>query len=359
MRSAIPLIRVQRRLEVPRRVSAAVSAFFILLSFAAAALIFELMGVSSVATFGVIASVFTNPNLLLQAILRGLPIGLAALGLSIAFRMNFWNIGAEGQLYMGMFAATGVVLLHEYQGLIAEPLVIVFMVLASFVAGGLYCALSAALKAKMGVNEVLTTLMLNYIAILFVDFLVYGPWRDPKGFNFPLSIQFPDYARLGFVLGSPSYEGLAMLLVVAFLVYGLMRHTTLGFEMRVVGESPEVAKHAGISYAKALIIGGFISGGLAGIAGFSVVSGIIGRLRPRASPGYGYTAIIVAFLALLNPWLIIPASIFFGGLIVAGDLIQASLKLPFAAVQIFQSIIFLFIIAGEFMKRYRIIVSWR
>ena len=359
MKPVLPTFHVQKRLEVTRRTSAAVSALFIVLSFVVAGLMFEAMGVSSVETFSAIASIFTSPALLQQAVMRGLPIGLAALGLALAFRMNFWNIGAEGQIYMGMFAATGVVLLHVFQGFLPPSLVAPAMILASFLAGGLYCTLPAVLKAKLGVNEVLTTLMMNFIAILFVDYLVYGPWRDPKGFNFPLSIQFPDYARMGYLIGQASYEGLLMIAVFAALLYLLLWHTTLGFEFRVVGENPEVARHAGISYAKALILGGFISGGLAGIAGFTVVSGLIGRLRPRASPGYGYTAIIVAFLAALNPWLIIPASIFFGGLLVAGDVIQSTLNLPFAAVQMFQAIIFLFIIMGEFVKRYRIVIRLR
>ncbi|HID04300.1 MAG TPA: ABC transporter permease [Aigarchaeota archaeon] len=359
MKPAVPTVIVQKRLEVSRKVSTVTSAFFIMLSFLVSGIIFEAMGVSAAETFIVIASIFASPSLLLQAILRGLPIGLAALGLSVAFRMNFWNIGAEGQIYMGMFAATGVILLHTFQGFLPSVLVFPAMLLASFLAGGLYCLLPAILKAKLGVNEVLTTLMMNFIAILFVDYLVYGPWRDPEGFNFPLSIQFPDYARMGFLTGQASYEGLIMLIIFAALVYAIMQYTTVGFEFRVVGESPEVARHSGISYAKTLLLGGLISGGLAGVAGFTVVSGLIGRLRPRASPGYGYTAIIVAFLATLNPWLIIPAGIFFGGLLVAGDVIQSTLDLPFAAVQIFQSVIFLFIIMGEFAKRYRIVIRFR
>ena len=359
MRITYPVILVQKRLEVSKWISVTTSIIFILVSFLVAGIIFEVMGVSSVETFAAIASIFTQPSLFLQAILRGLPIGLAALGLAVAFRMNFWNIGAEGQIYMGMFASTGIVLLHVFQGFLPPELVAPVMIFVSFLAGGLYCMLPSILKAKLGVNEVLTTLMMNFIAILFVDYLVYGPWRDPKGYNFPLSIPFPDYARMGFLTDQASYEGLLLLVILAALVYILMQHTTIGFEFRVVGENPEVAMHAGINYARALILGGLISGGLAGIAGFTVVSGLIGRLRPRASPGYGYTAIIVAFLAALNPWLIIPAGIFFGGLLVAGDVIQSTLNLPFAAVQIFQSIIFLFIIMGEFVKRYRIVIRFR
>jgi len=349
-------LRLERRLEVRRRFSATVSGVFTVLAFGVSAAIFELMGVNAPRTFEVVFSVYTSPGLFLQAILRGVPIGLAALGLAVAFKTNFWNIGAEGQMFMGMSAATGVVLLHTYQGYVPSTLLMPVMISASFLAGGAFCAIPAALRARLGVNEVLTTLMLNYVAIIFVDYLIHGPWRDPEGHGFPLSIVFPEYAKLQFVADSNSYSGLAMLLATAALVYFTIKHTTIGFSLRVVGENPEAAKHSGISYERAVMTAGLISGGLAGVAGLTVVSGIIGRLRPRASPGYGFTAIIVAFLAGLNPWLIVPASIFFGGLLVAGDVIQASIGLPFAAVQIFQSIIFIFIVAGEFLKRYRLVL---
>jgi simple sugar transport system permease protein len=347
-------LRLERRLEISRKLSASISAFFIILAIIAASLVFELLGVSSVETLSKIYYVFTTPATLLQAVLRGLPMGFAALGLCLAFKMNFWNIGAEGQIYMGMMAATGIVLMHAYYGLIPEPLVLPAMVAASFIAGGVYCALPAFLKARFGVNEILPTLMLNYVAMRFVDFLIYGPWKDPKGFGFPVSIVFPDYARLESFLGHSAYVGFPGAIAVAAVLYGLLQKTTLGFEMRVMGQNIEAARYAGIRLGRTLLTGSLVAGGLAGIGGLVIVSGIIGRLRPGASPGYGYTAIIIAFLSGLNPWLALPASVFFGGLLVAGDVIQSTLNLPFAAVQIFQATIFLMIILGEFFKRYRV-----
>ena len=350
-------IRVERRLTYSKTAAVATTIVAIALAFAATAVIFAVMGLDVYDAFAVLAGVFVTPRLLLQAVLRGLPITLSALGLSIAFRMNFWNIGAEGQIYMGMFAATGIVLAHVYYGFLPASLVLPIMFIASFLTGGAWCLLPAALKAKLNVNEILTTLMMNYIAILFVAYLIYGPWRDPKGYGFPLSIPFPEYAKLLFIAGNPSYTGLLLALVFAALVYVLFRYTKLGFELRVVGENLDAARYAGMAIPRIITLGAFLSGGLAGIGGLSIVSGIIGRLRPGASPGYGYTAIIVAFLAALNPWLIVPAGIFFGGLLTAGEALQASLNIPNAAVQIFQSIIFLFIILGEFLKRYRIVVG--
>lgn len=347
-------LKLEKRSDVSRKFSAAVTAFFLFAGLLFASIVFQLLGVNPVDTFSRVISVFTSPSTLMQAILRGLPIGFAALGLCLAFKMNFWNIGAEGQMYMGMTAATGIVLMHVYYGIFPDFLVFPMMVLAAFAAGGLYCTFPAALKARLGVNEILPTLMLNYIAIQFVNFLITGPWRDPRGFGFPLSIAFPSYARLEYFLGHANYVGLPAAVITAALLFGLLQKTPIGFEMRVLGQNYEAARYAGVKIGRTLLTGSMIAGGLAGIGGLVIVSALIGRLRPGAAAGYGYTAIIIAFLAALNPWLAVPAAIFFGGLLVAGDIIQATLNLPFAAVQIFQSTIFLMIILGEFFKRYRL-----
>ncbi len=354
---AIPYtVKIQKRTYITRKVSISITFLSLILAFLVVGLIFIFMGINPVDVYYHITMVFSSPTLLFESFKRAIPIGLAALGLSIAFRMNFWNIGAEGQMYMGMFASTGIVLLHLYYGLIPDYLVMFLMMLAAFITGGLWCSLPAFLKIKMKVNEILTTLMMNYVAMYFVDFLIYGPWRDPKGYGFPLSAPFPDYAKLVMLLGEFAYTGLLLLSLTAALVYVILKYTKLGFELKIVGESIDTARYAGINLSKVITLGGFLSGGVAGLGGLTIVSGIIGRLRPRASPGYGYTAIIVVLLSSLNPWLIIPVSIFFGGLFVAGDILQAALKIPGAAVEICQASIFLFIIVGEFIKRYRIMI---
>ncbi|MDJ0273620.1 MAG: ABC transporter permease [Nitrososphaerota archaeon] len=352
----IPL-RIERRLEVPASVSLAMTVVFLALALLFAAFLMQALGIDAMSVLHQIATVFTTRELLTAAFLRSVPIGLAAVGLTVSFRANFWNIGAEGQMFMGMFASTGIVLLHAYYGLIPGWALLPAMAAASFVAGGLYCALSGVLRSKLGVNEVLTTLMMNFIAILFVDYLVYGPWRDPRGYGFPLSIPFPPEARFGGLMGE-AYEGLALLAVLAVLTHLLMTRTTFGVDVKVVGENPYIAGIAGVRIPRTYFLVNLISGGLAGLAGFFLLSGIIGRLRPRASPGYGYTAIIIAFLAGLHPILAIPAAVFMGGLIVAGDVLQATLNLPFAAVQLLQSTIFVMIVVAEFVKRYRIIWRW-
>ncbi|MEM2696950.1 MAG: ABC transporter permease, partial [Nitrososphaerota archaeon] len=192
------------------------------------------------------------------------------------------------------------------------------------------------------------------VAIYFIDFLIYGPWRDPKGYGFPLSVPFPSYAKLTILFGDSVYLGSILLLTMAMVVFLILKYSKLGFELRVIGESLETARYAGINFVKAITLGGFISGGIAGLGGLAIVSGIIGRLRPRASAGYGYTAIIVTLLSALNPWLIIPTSIFFGGLFVAGNMLQATLNIPGATIDMLQALIFLFLLFGELIKRYKL-----
>ncbi|MCL7394333.1 MAG: ABC transporter permease [Thaumarchaeota archaeon] len=350
-------IRVERRVGYGRLYSISMTLLSLALAFLVVALILTSLGLDPIKAFQVIFGVFTKPSLLLESIKQSIPICLAALGLGIAFKMNFWNIGAEGQIYMGMIASTGIVLLHEYYGFFYEWMVMPLMFLTSFLLGGAWCLIPGALKARLGVNEILPTLMLNYVAILIVDFLVHGPWRDPKGYGFPLSIPFPEYAKLNIVLGDPAYTGLLLSILGAAAAFFLLEYTRPGFEIKVVGQSPAVARYAGIHVRSTILLGSFLAGGLAGIGGLSIVSGIIGRLRPGASPGYGYTAIIVAALAGLNPWVIVAVSIFFGGLITAGGALQMSMGIPKAAAQMIQAVIFLMILVGEFIKRYKVTIE--
>ncbi len=353
------MFKLERRMHISRKVSSIIVFLSFLLAFFVTGVLFYFLGVNVIQFYSVICSVFITPNLLIQAVFRSIPIILASLGLVVAFRMGFWNIGAEGQMYLGMVAATGIVILHVFYEAIPVSLMLAVMSAASFLAGGAWCLIPASLKAKLGVNEILTTLMLNYIAMLFVDYLVYGPWRDPEGWGFALSVPFPDYATLT-LGGHPSIAGIIISVAVATLVYILFKYTKFGFVLNVLGKSSEVAKYAGMSVGRATLLGSLISGGIAGLGGFYVVSGMIGRLRPRASPGYGYTAIIVTMLAQLNPWLILPAGIFFGGLLTAGDALQSLLRLPSSAITVFQSVIFLCIVLAEFLRRYRIVLKrWK
>jgi simple sugar transport system permease protein len=227
------------------------------------------------------------------------------------------------------------------------------MVIIGFLMGGLWALLPAIPRAFSNVNETITTLLLNYIAILWVDYLVYGPWKDPKGFNFPLTAPFADGAVLPSFGDSRIHAGILLALIAAAVLYVTLYHTKWGFEVRVSGESPAAAKYAGMNYARNIMLAMIISGGLAGIAGMAEVSGITHRLQHGFSPGYGYSAIIVAWLARLHPVAIIGVSLLFGGLLVGGFSIQTS-GFPAATVSMLQGAILFFVVGGEIFINYRL-----
>lgn len=349
-----PAIKIGKRERISRPKSLAITLFFLAMAFLANTGLFLYAGADPVEAYLNVAKSFINPYLFAESIARGIPLMLVSLGLAVAFRMNFWNIGGEGQIYMGMFASTGIVLWNLKTHAIPDLLLLPIMFIAAFIVAGLYGVVAAVLRAKLEVNEVLTTIMMNYIAILFVDYLVYGPWKDPHGHGFPLTEPFPSSALLPAIPRTHVNLGLAVGIFAALAVYLLISRSKLGFEIRVTGDSFSAAKYAGINYLKISTLVMLISAGLSGIAGLTIVSGILGRLRPRASPGYGYTGIIIAWICGLNPWLIVPVSILFGGLLVAGDTLQSAMRLPFAITQVFQALILIFIIMGEFLQKYSI-----
>jgi simple sugar transport system permease protein len=265
--------------------------------------------------------------------------------------MTLWNIGAEGQLYLGATAATWFALhFPEAPALISLP----SMVVLSMVAGGLWCLLAGVLKAYWDVNEIIITLMLNYIAILGVEYLIYVPWKDPQTFGFPFTPFYGEGAHLPVLFGGRVHFGLIFALAAAAILSFVYGRTTFGFEVRAIGSNPRAAHYAGMNIKRTIILVMFFSGALAGLAGMSEIAGLHHRLQPDFSPGYGYTAIIVAWLAKLNPLAILGVSILFGGLLTGGDLIQITMKLPLSIVNILQATILFFILGGEFFRYYRI-----
>ncbi len=286
---------------------------------------------------------------------KATPLILAGLGVSIAFRMRLWNIGAEGQLFLGAFMATGVAL-HWLPRDTPQPLMLLAMAAAGFVGGALWGLIPGLLKAKLNVNEIITTLMLNYVAIQWNNFFVYGPWSE-RGFG--LSPQFPRNAWLPrltdfaadfpFLRGLTAHFGILIAVALAVVLWVVWRSTRWGFEVSVVGDNPRAARYAGINLTRNIILVMALSGGLAGLAGMSEVSGVVHRLQERFSPGYGFTAIIVAWLAKLNPLAIILVSYLFAGLLVGGDAIQ-----PAGIAQLLQGVILFVVVSGDMILRYRV-----
>jgi ABC-type uncharacterized transport system permease subunit len=287
--------------------------------------------------------------------IKATPLILAGLGVSIAFRMRLWNIGAEGQLYLGAFMAAGVAL-HWLPAESPAWLMLTVMAIAGFIGGAIWGIVPGLLKAKLNVNEIITTLMLNYVAILWNNFFIYGPWSE-RGFG--LTPQFPrnawlprftDYAEaFPAFRGMTAHFGIFIAIVIAIILWFVWRHTRWGFEVTIVGDNPRAARYAGISLTRNIILVMALSGGLAGLAGMSEVAGVVHRLQERFSPGYGFTAIIIAWLAKLNPLNIIFVSYLFAGLLVGGDAIQ-----PAGIADLLQGVILFVVVGGEMMLRYRL-----
>ena len=285
-----------------------------------------------------------------ETVVKAIPLILCALGISLAFRMQLWNIGAEGQLYMGAFGATWVALTYpDAPAIIVIPAIF----LAGIICGGIWGLLPAIPRAYLGVNEIITTLMLNYVAILWVDYLVYGPWKDPAGLNFPLTAEFSAAAALPTMFGTRIHAGLIVAFLLAVLIHFGIKYSRFGYEIRVIGESPAAARYAGMSISKNILLVMLTSGAVCGLAGAVEVSGLMHRLQPGFSPGYGYTAIIVAWLAKLHPAAIIFVAVLFGGLQAGGFSLQSS-GIPAAMVAMLQGLILFFVLGGEIFTRYQL-----
>lgn len=286
-----------------------------------------------------------------ETLVKAIPLMLTGLGVSIAFHMHFWNIGAEGQLAMGGIAAAFVALF--LQDTIPPNLLLPAMVIFGGIAGAIWGLIPAALKSTLGVNEILTTLMMNYIAILSVEYLYLGPWRDPQGYGFPGTAKFPESAWLPTLTGRIHY-GLIFALVGAVILWLILRFTKLGYEIRLIGENPKAARYSGINIGRNIVIVMLFSGGLAGIAGMAEVSGISRRLYTGLTVGYGYTAIIVAWLANLNPWGVLVVSFLMGALLIGGDQLQVAMQTPAAVAEILQGAILFFMLGGSIFNRYKL-----
>ncbi len=351
MSSSNKLITWQKRLAPSPTMTVAVTVSSILLALLFGSVLLISTGFSPLEVYhDMFTGAYGSTYGLSETIVKAIPLMLAGLGVSIAFRMQLWNIGAEGQFYMGAFGASGLALAFpSWPGYILLPL----MVVAGCAMGGLWALLSAVPKAKWNVNEVITTLMLNYVAILWVDYLVYGPWKDPQGHNFPLSARFSPGATLPAFGNTRVHLGLVFAIVAAAIIYLALRRTRWGFEIRVIGENSRAASYAGMNIRRNVLLAMFISGALAGLAGMSEVAGITHRIQHDISPGYGYTAVIIAWLAKLHPVAIVLVSVLFGGLIVGGYTVQTS-GVPSATVYMLQGAILFFVLGSEIVTHYRI-----
>ena len=288
-----------------------------------------------------------------------IPLILSGVGLAIVYKANVWNIGAEGQILAGAMAASGLALFYIPHYL--NPVIsITILYIASFIAGALLAILPAFLKARYNVNEVLSTLMLNYVMMQIVNYLVYGPWRGSKEYGYPRTNMFPKNTILpqlsiGNIKTNVNIPTLAIAIASAFVMYYLLYKTRWGYEIRVVGSNIEAAKYGGINTSKIIILTMLISGGLAGIAGAGEVLGVYRQLirAERVSAGFGYTAIIVAWLGKLNPLGALLAGYFIGVLVSAGYTLQIISRLPYGMVNALTGTLLLSLISLDFISKYK------
>ena len=288
-----------------------------------------------------------------EILVKTIPLMLTGLGVSIAFRMEFWNIGAEGQLTIGGVATAWVALFWS-KGMPAW-MVLPTALMIGALAGALWAGIPAALNAYLKVNETLTTLMLNYVAILFSQHLYYGPWRDPQGYGFPGTAPFPESAWLTRITGRV-HLGLVFAVIIAFMLWFALHRTRWGFETNIIGKNRVAARYLGIPIAFTIVISLLLSGAISGLAGAGEVTGISRRLQQGLSIGYGYTAIIVAWLAQLNPIAIIFVSMLMAVLLVGGDQVQMTMGLPSAMALVLQGMLLFPMLAGALFTEYRLVI---
>ncbi|MGU3537308.1 ABC transporter permease [Methylobacterium sp. A54F] len=342
----------------PRR-SAVMEALSPLLAFGAAVLV----GGVAVAAYGVspaaaFATYFLTPLSeawsLADIAQKAAPLALIATGLAFCYRAGLWNIGAEGQFVVGGLAGGWIgVATHGATG--ATFWVLPLMLATGTLAGLAYAMIPALLRVRLGVSEILTSLMLVYVAELLLDYMARGPLRDPAGYNFPQSVTFDEAARLPYLMeGDTLHAGTLIGLAAVVLATFVLARTLFGFEVRVVGASPRAARFAGFSDARLTLAAFAISGGAAGLAGIAEVAGRIGQLQPTISPGYGFTAIIVAFLGRLSPPGILAASAVIALTSIGGEAAQIDLKLPLDLTRAFQGLLLALVLGADVLARYRV-----
>jgi simple sugar transport system permease protein len=290
-----------------------------------------------------------------EVLLKATPLILCAVGLALCFRANVWNIGAEGQLIVGAIAGGAVALLA---GKGTSGAIVVVVLLAAMAGGMAWAAITAFLRDRFHANEILVSLMLVYIAQLLLSWVVHGPLKDPQGFGFPQSALFESAARMPRILeGTRLHVGFVVALAAAAAAWLLMARGLIGFQLRVAGLAPLAARYAGFSQRRLLWFTLLVSGALAGVAGASEAAGPIGQLTPSISPGYGFAAIIVAFVGRLHPIGIVASSIVMALFYIGGELAQSRLGLPSALTGIYQGLLLFFLLACDAFIHYRL--RWR
>lgn len=347
------MYKLEPRQEPSRLMSYASPLLAVVLTLVSGYILFSVLGKDPVQGFYVF---FVKPVSNLygvgELLLKATPLILCALGLAIGFRASVWNIGAEGQLTLGAIVGGGIGLyFSDATGWWLVPL----MLLGGAAGGMAWAAMPAFLRTRFNTNEILVSLMLVYVAKLLLSYLVHGPWRDPAGYNFPQSPMFHEAATLPLLFeGSRTNIAFVISLVLAALSWLFIARTLAGFRMQVAGMAPAAASYAGFSEKRNVWLALMISGATAGLAGVAEVAGPIGQLQPSVSPGYGFAAIIVAFVGRLHPVGVVLASLLMSLLYIGGENAQIQMALPSAVTGVFQGMLLFYLLAADLFINFRL-----
>lgn len=346
------MLRIAKRSEISPLANIAIRIGAVVLALLFSALLIMALNLNPLEVYGaLIDGAFGTAYRIKETIIKAVPLIITSLGMCIAFRMRFWNIGGEGQITIGAFAASFVAL--QFPDL-PRPLLLLLMVLAGVIGGGLWALIPAYFRARWRTNETIVTLMMNYIAIKWVTYLQYGPWKDPNALGFPKIPNFSTNAILPKLAGVHAGWIIAVFLVIAVHIF--LNRTKKGYEIAVLGESENTALYAGINIKKTIISTIFISGAICGLTGMIQASAVSNTLTDGIAGGVGFTAIITTWLAGLKAPLVMLVSLLFAALVQGGSYIQTAFGISQAAAEMLQGMILFFVLGSEFFTRYKL--SW-
>lgn len=349
----VPFIRIVKISERSGKDTLKIRIAAFISALAAGGLFILFLGYNPIELYGTIISGAFRSKMAFQATIRFMiPLLMSSLGVAMAFKMRFWNIGAEGQIIVGAVCASYFALFHDTW---PHFLLLLVMFAAGALGGGLWGLIPAYFKSKYDTNETLFTLMLNYIALHIITYLRDGPWKDPGSSGFPKIARFAPNAQLDKILGV--HFGWIIALILVFIVFIYLRYTKHGYEISVVGESKSTAKYAGMDVRKIILRTMAISGGICGITGMIQAAGSDMTLASSVAGGVGFTAIIVSWLAYLNPFGILLVSFLFSVLEKGSSVMQSAYGLSTYFASVLQGIILFFILGCEFLIRYKFVVS--
>jgi len=346
-----PFVRVDKKAEISFGKTLVLSLFALIAAIVAGGIFILAIGQNPFQIYATIVQGAWRSQIAAKGTIKiAIPLLIAALGITPAFQMKFWNIGAEGQIIMGAIFSTFFALHFNF---LPHGFLIVVMIIAGMVGGGIWGLIPAYFKTKFGTNETLFTLMLNYIALYMIRFFIEGPWRDPASSGFPKIATFIENARLDQIFGVHTGWLIGLVLVVILFIY--LKFTKQGYEIGVVGESINTARYAGMNVKKIIMRTMFISGAICGIAGMTQVTGAAFTLGEGVAGGVGFTAITVAWLAKLNPLIILVVTVLFSMLDKGCSVMQSTFGLSSAVSGILQGIILFFILGFDFFTRYQFV----